>query len=333
MSRISYRRATPENWERTIKRMVALNHATFEPADARVILKYLADHLGLAPEEERPIAFEAERRMVDYTYTADKDTADLCQSCHSIARVLSERRTKEEWELLVAMHRGLYPLVDNQPMVPGGGFRRTRAPQTESAADGRPPDNRHPMDKAILTPDESAAVRDVRVVGVVRRDATAEARRALGDRRDPARQRSGLRTGDDHRGLGGTGRLPHGDAYTIARTGETVSRTGKSLVYTGYQWRGRSGAAQCNRGASAVRRARLEDDVGNAGPPVTTTRPASTSGSPAGQRSGGVRHECSALKTASTGGGEDFWREPPAGEDRKTSERAGVKVTRVVAAR
>ena len=120
MSRISYRRATPENWERTIKRMVSLNHATLDPADARLILKYLADRQGLAPEEERPIAFEAERRMVDFTYAADKDTADLCQSCHSISRVLSERRTKEEWELLVAMHRGLYPLVDNQPMVPGG---------------------------------------------------------------------------------------------------------------------------------------------------------------------------------------------------------------------
>ena len=74
MSRISYRRATPENWERTIKRMVALNHATLEPADARTILKYLADHQGLAPEEERPIAFEAERRMVDYTYDAPTRT-------------------------------------------------------------------------------------------------------------------------------------------------------------------------------------------------------------------------------------------------------------------
>ena len=91
MSRISYRRATPENWERTIKRMVSLNHATLDPADARVILKYLADRQGLAPDEERPIAFEAERRMVDYTYAADKATADLCQSCHSIARVRSPR--------------------------------------------------------------------------------------------------------------------------------------------------------------------------------------------------------------------------------------------------
>ena len=87
--------------------------------------------------------------MVDYTYTADKDTSDTCSSCHSIARVLSERRTKEEWELLVAMHRGYYPLVDNQPMNGGQGFRRTRPTQTEPQADGRPPDNRHPMDKAL----------------------------------------------------------------------------------------------------------------------------------------------------------------------------------------
>src|SRR5437879_8591245 len=71
MSRISYRRATPENWERTIKRMVVLNHAALEPADARAILKYLADHHGISPEEERPIAFEAERRSVEYSYTAD----------------------------------------------------------------------------------------------------------------------------------------------------------------------------------------------------------------------------------------------------------------------
>jgi len=77
MTRISYRRATPENWERTIKRMVSLNHVTLSPEDARAILRYLADHQGLAPEELRPIAFEAERRMIDYTYKADETTANL----------------------------------------------------------------------------------------------------------------------------------------------------------------------------------------------------------------------------------------------------------------
>src|SRR5437870_12578874 len=40
MSRISYRRASPENWERTIKRMVSLVDVKLDLADARNILKY-----------------------------------------------------------------------------------------------------------------------------------------------------------------------------------------------------------------------------------------------------------------------------------------------------
>jgi quinohemoprotein amine dehydrogenase len=243
MSRISYRRATPENWERTIKRMVTLNHATLDPADARTILKYLADRQGLAPEEARPIAFEAERRMVDYSYTADKDTGDLCSSCHSMARVTSERRTKEEWELLVAMHRGYYPLVDNQPMVPGGGFRRTRAPQTEPAADGRPPDNRHPMDKAIehlakALPLEtsdwsawSAAMQPPKLAGRWVFTGTQPGKGAVYGQvtitADPSAPDA----------------FNTETKYTVARTGESLTRSGKSLVYTGYQWRGRGAVA------------------------------------------------------------------------------------------
>src|SRR5262245_390186 len=243
MSRISYRRATPENWEKTIKRMVTLNKVNLDPADARNILKYLADHQGLAPEEERPIAFELERRMVEYTYAADKETADTCGSCHSIARVLSERRTKEEWELLIAMHRGYYPLVDNQPMNSGQGFRRQRALQTEPGQDGRPPDNRHPMDKAIehlskalpLTTADwstwSAAMQTPKVAGRWAISGTAAGKGAVygtvtitADSSAPDSFTTETR-------------------YTVARSGETVTRTGKALIYTGYQWRGRGAAA------------------------------------------------------------------------------------------
>ena len=243
MSRISYRRATPENWEKTIKRMVTLDHATLEPADARAILKYLADNQGLAPDEERPIAYEAERRTIEYAYTADKNTADTCSSCHSMARVLSERRTKEEWELLVAMHRGYYPLVDNQPMNGGQGFRRTRPTQTEPDADGRPPDNRHPMDKALehltktlplTTPAWSAwsaAMQPPKLAGQWTLVGTAPGKGPI---------------------YGQVTVAPDGSAadafttevrYTVARSGEVVSRTSKGLVYTGYQWRGRGAAA------------------------------------------------------------------------------------------
>jgi quinohemoprotein amine dehydrogenase len=241
MSRISYRRATPENWEKTIKRMVALNHATLTPEDARTILKYLSDRQGLAPEELRPIEFEPERRTIEYEYKADEMTANLCQSCHTMARVLSERRTKEEWELLLAMHRGYYPLVDNQPMNGPQGFRRTRPAETEPGPDGRPPDNRQPMDRALehLTktlPLEtsawsawSAAMQTPKLAGRWAIVGTQTGKGPIygvvtiaADASAPDSFTTDIR-------------------YTIARTGEAVTRTGKSLVYTGYQWRGKDG--------------------------------------------------------------------------------------------
>jgi quinohemoprotein amine dehydrogenase len=243
MTRISYRRATPENWERTIKRMVTLNHATLSPEDARGVLKYLADHQGLAPAELRPIAFEEERRTVDYRYTADETTGNLCSSCHSIARVLSERRTKEEWQLLVAMHRGYYPLVDNQPMNGGQGFMRSGgrggrrggdAPQNE------PADNRHPVDRALEHLEKTlplnssdwsawaAAMQSPRLAGRWAVAGTQIGKGPVFGQVTIAADPSAPDT------------FTTEIKYTVARTGETVSRSGKALVYTGYQWRGRA---------------------------------------------------------------------------------------------
>ena len=239
MSRISYRRATVENWERTIRRMVTLNHATLEPADARTILKYLADRQGLAPEEVRPIEFEAERRTIEYAYKADETTASLCSSCHSVSRAMSERRTKEEWELLVAMHRGYYPLVDNQPLNGPQGFRRTRPIETEPGPDGRPPDNRHPIERALehltktfpLNTSEwsawSAAMQPPRLAGTWA---------VVGSQLGKGSIYGQVTIAADP---GAPDAFTTEIRYTVARTGESVSRSGKALVYTGYQWRGR----------------------------------------------------------------------------------------------
>src|SRR6185295_7468037 len=101
LTRISYRRTTPEGREQTIKRMITLNNLAMEPAEARDILRYLADRHGLAPDEAKAASFEAERRMIEYVYAADKDTNELCTTCHSMGRVISQRRTKEEWTLLL----------------------------------------------------------------------------------------------------------------------------------------------------------------------------------------------------------------------------------------
>jgi len=237
MTRISYRRATPEGGEETIKRMVSLNDVKLEPADAREILRYLADRHGLAPEEAQPGAFEVERRMIDFKYEKDKDTEDTCIKCHSFGRVMLQRRTKEEWELLLAMHRGYYPLVDFQAFRRGGPPPRDQQP----GPDGRPPDNRHPMDKAIahlttafpLTTPEwsawSATMRPPRLQGKWALTGTE-----LG--KGPV---YGIVT-ITPQGNADTGDFTTETTFTYARSGKTVTRRGRAIVYTGFQWRGKS---------------------------------------------------------------------------------------------
>jgi quinohemoprotein amine dehydrogenase len=232
MSRISWRRTTPEGWEFTIKRMVSLNGLQIEPAQAREVLRYLADNLGLAPEEAHTAAFEPEKRMIDYHYP-DKDTDQVCSKCHSLGRVISQRRSKSEWELLLAMHRGYYPLSDFQ------AFRRLGPPQTEPGPDGRPPDNRHPMDKVLphLTDELPLKTPEWAAWSANMRTPKLQGRWAF----------SGYQPG---RGAfyGETTIEPtdQGDQfqtqtrYVLAKTGETLTRHGKALVYTGFQWRGRS---------------------------------------------------------------------------------------------
>src|SRR4051794_100566 len=62
MQRLSYMRKTPEGWEISLRRMVALQHVRVDPATARAIIKYLSNAQGLAPAEARPARFESERR-------------------------------------------------------------------------------------------------------------------------------------------------------------------------------------------------------------------------------------------------------------------------------
>jgi len=233
MSRISYRRTTPEGWQETIRRMVTLNGAAVEPTEAREIVKYLADHHGLAPEETKPASFEVERRLIDFKYTAHAETERVCSSCHSIGRVMLQRRSEKDWDSLVAMHRGWYPLVDFQV------FRRGGPPSTEPGPDGRPPDNRHPMDKALahlktafpLTTTEwsawSATMRSPRIAGSWLVSGYQAGR---GPIFGTVTITPGA-TGDE---------FATATSYRYARSGQVVTRAGRSVIYTGHQWRGRT---------------------------------------------------------------------------------------------
>jgi quinohemoprotein amine dehydrogenase len=235
ISRISFRRNTPEGWQETIRRMVALNGLRIEPQTARVVVKYLSDHLGLAPDEARPAAFEAERRIVDYKYE-NADAEGVCTKCHTMGRVISQRRTREEWNLLIAMHRGWYPLVDNQAFRRGGPAPRDPSP------DGRPPDTRHPVEKAV---DHLAKAFPLKTAEWSAWSATMRPARLEGTW---AIQATEIGKGPVY-GLmvlkpvpGSTDEFASETTLIYARTGQRVRRTGQSMIYTGYQWRGRSSA-------------------------------------------------------------------------------------------
>jgi quinohemoprotein amine dehydrogenase len=236
MTRISYRRTTPEGWQQTVRRMAALNAAPVEPGKAREVVRFLADNLGLAPEEARPALFEVERRMIDYKY-ADKDTEGVCSKCHSMGRVLTERRTKDEWELLIAMHRGFYPLSDFQ------AFRRLEPRRTTPGADGRPPDNRHPMEKALahLVPTFLLRTPEWAAWSANLRPARLEGRWALSGH-EPGK---GAIYGEVRIAAkpGAPNEFTTEVRYAPARGGSSVERRGQAVVYTGFQWRGRSTAS------------------------------------------------------------------------------------------
>jgi quinohemoprotein amine dehydrogenase len=234
MSRISFQRNTPEGWQQVIRRMAALNGLRIDPATAREVVRYLSNDHGLAPEEARPAAWEVERRWIDFKYTANADAERTCNPCHSLGRVISQRRTREEWNLLVAMHRGWYPLVDNQ------AFRRSGPPPRDPTSDGRPPDTRHPVEKAVdhLSRTFPLKTADWTAWSATMRPARLDGTWALTGKeigKGPIYGRMVIR---------GVPSAPDEFtteiSYVYAATGEQVTRTGRTIVYTGYQWRGRS---------------------------------------------------------------------------------------------
>ncbi len=227
MQRISFERKTPEGWELSVRRMAALNDVDLDPAVARTIVRYLSDNQGLAPAELRPGRFETERRMIDYRYTADTRTETTCRACHSMGRVITQRRSRGEWELLVATHRALFPDADFQAFRRGGPAANDSGPVQQ------------PMDIAIAhlsrafplrTPEWtawSATMRPPHLEGTWLLTGTQPGRGAFQGRVTIARGAS-------------DGEFVTQASYRYAEGGQVVRRTGKSIVYTGYQWRGRS---------------------------------------------------------------------------------------------
>ena len=115
MSRISWQRKSAEGWQITVIRMMRTGNINLSPEEARDVVRYLTDHHGLAPEEERPYFYLAEQRPFQETFADDEALlAETCSRCHLTARFRTQRRTAEEWDLLKGMHVGYFPVIEGQ---------------------------------------------------------------------------------------------------------------------------------------------------------------------------------------------------------------------------
>ena len=253
MRRLSYIRTSPEVWEQAIKRMIRLNGLSITPAEVREILTYLSANNGLAPEEMRPGFWEVEHRTTGYQddYVPNPALQKTCNNCHSIGRVLSQRRTRDDYEKLAAMHIGLFPGAANiyrpqrgkavsdvdSPARPN--INLTAGISMEYPRATTPTANaKYPIDLALdylataqplMTPEWTswkAAMRPAKLAGTW-----------LLSGYQPGK---GKLYGQVVIIPGATdNQFATSVQFTYVGSGAAVKSTGKSVVYTGYNWRGR----------------------------------------------------------------------------------------------
>ena len=230
LSRISWERASPEQWEEALKRMIRLNGVTLTPAEAKSIIKYLSTYHGLAPEEAKPVMYLAEKRIQDETIIPNDTLRGACANCHPLARPLSWRRSPEDWKMLANLHVALYPQADEafRLGINAGGF-----------GDHEKPGDVLPVDEALAYLSKTAPLHTPEWAAW------------------RARMRAPKLAG---RWLVSANILGHGKYYgelevepgaaedefttrvklVSVKDGSTLVRSGHSLVYAGYSWRGRS---------------------------------------------------------------------------------------------
>lgn len=208
---LSWSRATPEGWQIATLRMIREHDVSLTPTEARDIVRYLSTRHGLAPEESKPVMHYAERRVHDEAATLDAALVASCGRCHEVARALSWRRTADGWKQFVDTHGQRYGFKPDPDVVAQLG---KSAPffSREWAAWSAKPQAPNLTGRWLVT---------AHLQGRGRFSGEMDIQSADGD---DLSTRVRLRSVGD---------------------GGVVDRTGRSVVYGGTAWRGRS------RGASA----------------------------------------------------------------------------------
>lgn len=104
MESISYERTTPEAWQDVLKRMIGAHGLSVTGVEARAIVKYLSTRHGLAPQEAQAVMYDPERRIHEETNIPSDGLKAACAKCHGFARALSWRRSPEDWKTFLESH-------------------------------------------------------------------------------------------------------------------------------------------------------------------------------------------------------------------------------------
>ena len=210
MERISWERATPEAWQAVLGRMMRLNRVVLTPAEARSMIKYLSTDHGLAPEESEPVRRFAERRVEDDGANPNDALRRGCANCHALASVLSWHRSLEDWKQLAEQHIAEYKTRPSDEII---SFLAKTAPLHT------------PEWTAWRTPADASKLTGRWLV-------TAH----LAGRGDYYGEMQVERGSGD-------GEFTTRVTLQSVIDGSTIARSGQSVLYAGYAWRGRSKGA------------------------------------------------------------------------------------------
>jgi quinohemoprotein amine dehydrogenase len=256
MGRLSFMRTTPEVWEQTIKRMIRLNGVVATPAEIRDIVKYLSNNNGLAPEEMEPAWWEVDHSNPGHQFdNVPTELGTTCNYCHTIGRVLVQRRTRDDYEKLASFHIGLFPGAENQfrPRRAAGGGGRGRG-GSGAFIPVRIDDSTSGGVHAILQPRSASTAYPIdTIIDYLSKNQplTTPEWTAWKATMAPPKLAGSWSVKASQPGKGkayGTLTIAATavpDEFTTKLTlyyptGDvTLTRTGKGIVYTGYSWRGR----------------------------------------------------------------------------------------------
>ena len=208
MQHLSWERTTPEGWQDALKQMILREGVSVTPSEARSIVKSLSASHGLAPEEAEPVKYEAERRIHQETGIPSDSLREMCAKCHSFARALSWRRSAADWKQFIDSHAARYH-INSSAASEAVGFLAKAAPLHTAAWDAW-----------------SSGANSLNFAG-----------RWLLAASMPGR---GNYYGEMQLDREGDGEYTTRATLISIKDGSRILRSGRTVVFGGYAWRGRS---------------------------------------------------------------------------------------------